>query len=84
MLHAVRSPDPVGVRPVHRHERPVHEVLADPYLRRTESCAAAVCRSIHVECVPELLYGRVGEIAGNNRIGRTRCVMTHRLCESRT
>jgi len=63
VLHHVRSPNPVAVRPVHRHECPVFEVLAAPKLGRTEASAATIGSGIYIIGVAKLFNRWVGEIA---------------------
>ena len=79
MLHYIRGPNPVAVRPVHRHDGPVLKILATPYLRRTKSCPTAISRSIDIICISELLYRRVCKIPWNKRIPRTWSIPFHLL-----
>ena len=79
MLHYIRGPNPVAVRPVHRHDGPVLKILATPYLRRTKSCPTAISRSIDIICISELLYRRVRKIPWNKRISCTRSIPFHLL-----
>ena len=62
VLHYIRCPDPVAVRPVHRHQGPVLEILAAPELCRSETGSATIGSSIYIIGVTKLLDGWVGKI----------------------
>ena len=89
VLHHVRCPYPVAVRPVHRHQGPVLEILAAPELCRSETGSATVCGSIYIIGVAKLLDGWVGKITRQDRVACSRSVVgsflgsTHlRYCRS--
>ena len=62
VLHYIRCPDPVAVRPVHRHQGPVFEILAAPELCRSETGSATVSSSIYIIGITKLLDGWVGKV----------------------
>ena len=76
VLHHVRCPDPVAVRPVHRHQGPVLEILAAPELCRSETGSATIGSSIYIIGVTKLLDGWVGKIARQDRVACSRSVVS--------
>ena len=76
VLHHIRCPDPVAVRPVHRHQGPVLEILAAPELCRSETGSATVCGSIYIIGVTKLLDGWVGKIARQDWVACSRSVVS--------
>ena len=76
VLHHIRCPDPVAVRPVHRHQGPVFEILAAPELCRSETGSATVCSSIYIIGVTKLLDGWVGKITRQDRVAGSRSVVS--------
>ena len=74
VLHHIGCPDPMACGPVHREKGPVLEVLARPALGRAKACATAIGGGIEIIGVAKLPDGRIGEIAGNERIAGTRSV----------
>ena len=76
VLHYIRCPDPVAVRPVHRHQGPVLEILAAPELCRSETGSATIGSSIYIIGVTKLLDGWVGKIARQDRVAGSRSVVS--------
>ena len=76
VLHHVGSPYPVAVRPVHRHQGPVLEILAAPELCRSEPGSATIGSSIYIIGVTKLLDGWVGKIARQDRVACSRSVVS--------
>ena len=76
VLHHVRCPYPVAVRPVHRHQGPVFEILTAPELCRSETGSATVGSSIYIIGVTKLLDGWVGKIARQDRVACSRSVVS--------
>ena len=76
VLHHIRCPDPVTVRPVHRHQGPVLEILAAPELCRSETGSATVCGGIYIIGVAKLLDGWVGKITWQDRVACSRSVVS--------
>ena len=84
MFHHIRSPYPMTVRPVHRHQRPVYKILAGPHLCRTETGSTAIRSGIHIIRIAKLLHRGIGKISGNNGIPRTRSIkrLLSKACSS--
>ena len=76
VLHHVRCPYPVAVRPVHRHQGPVLEILAAPELCRSETGSATIGSSIYIIGVTKLLDGWVGKITRQDRVAGSRSVVS--------
>ena len=76
VLHHVRCPDPVAVRPVHRHQGPVLEILAAPELCRSETGSATIGSGIYIIGVTKLLDGWVGKITRQDRVAGSRSVVS--------
>ena len=76
VLHDIRCPDPVTVRPVHRHQGPVLEILAAPELCRSETGSATIGSSIYIIGVTKLLDGWVGKVAWQDRVAGSRSVVS--------
>ena len=76
VLHHVRCPDPVAVRPVHRHQGPVLEILAAPELCRSETGSATIGSGIYIIGVAKLLDGWVGKITWQDRVAGSRSVVS--------
>ena len=68
VLHHIRCPDPVAVRPVHRHQGPVFEILTAPELCRSETGSATVSSSIYIIGITKLLDGWVGKVTRQDRV----------------
>ena len=76
VLHYIGCPDPVAVRPVHRHQGPVLEILAAPELCRSETGSATIGSSIYIIGVTKLLDGWVGKITRQDRVACSRSVVS--------